>query len=68
VPPEPWLDTSWLDEYRGLFAEESMALAQQQQRPFRVIRPDSAITADLNKQRLNIILGDDDSLIRFEAH
>jgi hypothetical protein len=67
VTQQPWLDTSWLEGYRGASADEAVALAQQQQRQFRIVRPDSAITTDLNKQRLNIVVDDGGSLIGFEA-
>jgi hypothetical protein len=67
MPLDAWMDTSWLDEYERLSADEAIALAQRQERLFRVIRPDDPTTADLNKQRLNIALRDDGSLAGFRA-
>jgi hypothetical protein len=67
MSPHPWIDTTWLDDYGALSAEEAVALAHQQERSFRVLRPDDPITADFNPQRLNINLGDDGSLIGFTA-
>jgi hypothetical protein len=67
MSPDLWIDTTWLDDYGPLSAEEAIALAHQQERSFRVIRPDDLITADFNPQRLNVMLGDDGSLIGFTA-
>jgi Peptidase inhibitor I78 family len=61
------MDTTWLDDYRSLSAEEAKALAHQQGRSVRVLRPDDPITADFSAQRLNIMLADDGSLIGFKA-
>jgi hypothetical protein len=67
VPPDAWEDTSWLDDYQDLSAEDAEKLARSQQRAFRVIRPRTLHTADRNIQRLNILLDDDGSLICFKA-
>jgi hypothetical protein len=67
MPVDPWIDTTWLDEYQRLSADQAIELAQRQERLYRVIRPNDPITADLNKQRLNVMLSDDGSLIGFTA-
>jgi hypothetical protein len=64
---DPWMDTTWLDDYQGLSADQAIELAQRQKRMYRVIRPDDPITTDLSKQRLNIVLREDGSLIGFRA-
>jgi hypothetical protein len=61
------MDTSWLEEHQGLSAANALALAQRQERLYRVIRPDDPMTADLSNQRLNILLRDDGSLVGFRA-
>jgi hypothetical protein len=61
------MDTTWLDEYQGLSADQAIELAQRQERLYRVLRPDDPTTADLCKQRLNILLRDDGSLIGVRA-
>lgn len=50
-PPE------WLEAYRGLTAEECRELAGREHRPIRVIRPDSAVTAEYVAERLTVQVG-----------
>jgi hypothetical protein len=65
--PDEWEDTSWLDDYRGLSAEEAETLARSQQRAFRVIRPRTLRTMERDGQRLNIFLDEDGSFTGFTA-
>jgi len=63
----PFLDRSWLAKYHGLSLDEAQMLAASERRPLRVLRPSDPVTADLNPQRLNLLLDDDGELAAIRA-
>lgn len=63
----PYGDTSWVADYDGLSAEQAIALAEQQERPYRVIAPGSVITLEMRRNRLNIHVDERGTVTRFTA-
>jgi peptidase inhibitor I78 family protein len=57
-PPE------WLARYEGLSVEDAVALAGEESRPVRVLRPDDAMTMEWRPDRVNVFLDEEGAVRR----
>ena len=67
VPETSRNDTEWVTRYAGLDLAGALALAEDEGRPTRVLRPGDAMTMDWRPGRLNLHVDDDGTLVEVRA-